>query len=188
VLTITSKGPGAAHGVRVNDTLPTKAGLSWSIDAANSDAGWTISSGVLNFGGASGVTMALGASSHVHITSPTTAATCGAVNNTGNADTSNDGTDTASASVTVNCPDVKVTKTPDGGTINAGETATFSIKVENIGAGTAKAVTLHDALPGTPRSTGPSRRPTAPSPAPTAPRSSTAPWATSPRRRPRRTP
>src|SRR4051812_2399445 len=146
---ILSKGPGSAAGVKVSDTLPTKAGLSWSIDAAGTTGTWTINAGVLSFGGANGVTMAKDAEFHVHITSPTTAATCGAVNNTGDATTTNDGTDTASASVTVNCPDVKVTKTPDGGTINAGETATFSIKVENIGQGTAKAVTLHDALPGT---------------------------------------
>ena len=49
VLTITSKGPGAAHGVRVNDTLPTKAGLDWSI--ASQGAGWgdscAIAAGVL---------------------------------------------------------------------------------------------------------------------------------------------
>src|SRR3954454_4527081 len=148
-LSITSKGPGSAFGVKVTDTVPTKAGLNWSIDAAGTTGTWSLAGGILSFGGASGVTMDKDAEFHVHITSPTTPATCGAVNNMGDATTTNDGTDSASASVTVNCPDVKVTKTPDGGTINAGETATFSIKVENIGQGTAKAVTLHDALPGT---------------------------------------
>src|SRR3954454_4612161 len=148
-LSITSKGPGSAFGVKVTDTVPTKAGLNWSIDAAGTTGTWSLAGGILSFGGANGVTMAKDAEFHVHITSPTTPATCGAVDNTGDATTTNDGTDSASASVTVNCPDVKVTKTPDGGTINAGETATFSIKVENIGQGTAKAVTLHDALPGT---------------------------------------
>jgi uncharacterized repeat protein (TIGR01451 family) len=148
-LTILSKGPGSAAGVKVSDTLPTKAGLDWSIDAAGTTGTWSIDSGVLSFGGANGVTMAQGASFHVHITSPTTPATCGAVDNTGNATTTNDGTDSASASIMVRCPDVKVTKTPDGGTINAGETATFSIKVENVGTGTAKNVTLTDNLPGT---------------------------------------
>ena len=147
-LTITSKGPGSAFGVKVSDTLPTNSGLDWSIDAAGTTGTWALAGGVLSFGGASGVTMAKNASFHVHITSPTTPATCGKVDNTGNATTTNDGSDSASASITVNCPDVKVTKTPDGGTINAGDTATFSIKVENIGTGVAKNVTLSDNLPG----------------------------------------
>ena len=47
----------------------------------------------------------------------------------------------------VQCPDIKVTKTPDGASINAGDTATFSIKVENIGSGTATGVTVSDNLP-----------------------------------------
>ncbi len=146
-ISIKSTGPGTAFGVKVSDTLPTNSGLNWSVDAAGTTGSWTLSSGVLSFGGASGVTMAKDAEYHVHITSPTTAATCGAVNNTGNATTTNDGTDSASASVTVNCPDIKVTKTPDGGDVNAGDTATFSIKVENIGAGSAAGVTVSDNLP-----------------------------------------
>jgi uncharacterized repeat protein (TIGR01451 family) len=148
-LSITSKGPGAAFGVKVSDTLPTNAGLDWSIDAAGTTGSWDLTGGVLSFGGASGLNMAQGAEYHVHIVSPTTPATCGTVDNTGDATTTNDGTDSASASITVHCPDVKVTKTPDGGTINAGEVATFSIKVENIGTGSAKNVTLSDNLPGT---------------------------------------
>ncbi|HJW76618.1 MAG TPA: DUF11 domain-containing protein, partial [Thermoleophilia bacterium] len=147
-LTIASNGPGSAFGVKVSDTLPANAGLSWSIDAANTTGTWSISSGVLSFGGANGVTMAAGTSYHVHLVSLTTAATCGAVDNTGDATTTNDGTDSASASIQVLCPDVKVTKTPDGSSINAGDTATFSIKVENIGQGTATGVTLTDNLPG----------------------------------------
>jgi uncharacterized repeat protein (TIGR01451 family)/fimbrial isopeptide formation D2 family protein len=147
-LTIASNGPGSAFGVQVSDTLPANAGLSWSIDAASTTGTWSISSGVLSFGGANGVTMAAGTSYHVHLVSPTSAATCGAVNNTGDATTSNDGTDSASASIQVLCPDVKVTKTPDGASINAGDTATFSIKVENVGQGTATGVTLTDDLPG----------------------------------------
>ena len=47
---VTNTGVATAFAVTVNDTLPTDAGLSWSIDAANSDAGWTIDAGVLKFG------------------------------------------------------------------------------------------------------------------------------------------
>src|SRR5207249_4244482 len=88
-----------------------------------------------------------GASKHVHLTSPTTAATCGAVDNTASVTTSNDGSDSDSASVTVDCPNVTVLKTADQGTIDAGDTAAFTILVTNEGPGTAKDVTLTDTLP-----------------------------------------
>ena len=146
-LTIKSKGPGSAFGVKVSDTLPTDAGLDWTLDAANTTGTWDLSGGVLSFGGANGVTMTQGAEFSAHITSPTTKATCGVVNNTGNATTTNDGTDNASANVEVLCPDVKVTKTPDNGSINAGDVATFSIEVKNLGPGKATNVVVTDTLP-----------------------------------------
>jgi uncharacterized repeat protein (TIGR01451 family) len=144
VITATNSGAGSASGVTVTDTLPTDAGLNWTIDAAGSDSGCSITAGVLtcNFG-----TLASGASKHVHITSPTTAATCGTVNNTASVSTSNDGSDSDSASVTVDCPNVTVLKTADQGTIDAGDTAAFTILVTNEGPGTAKDVTLTDTLP-----------------------------------------
>ncbi len=49
--------------------------------------------------------------------------------------------------ITVRCADVGVVKTPDGATISAGQTATFTIVVTNDGPGVATGVTLTDALP-----------------------------------------
>jgi uncharacterized repeat protein (TIGR01451 family) len=143
-ITASNSGAGSASGVTVTDTLPTDAGLSWTIDAAGSDSGCSITAGVLscNFG-----TIAAGGSKHVHITSPTTAATCGSVDNTANVTTSNDGSDSDNATITVNCPNVTVLKTADQGTIDAGDTAAFTIVVTNEGPGTAKGVTLTDTLP-----------------------------------------
>ncbi len=143
-ITASNSGAGSASGVTVTDTLPTNAGLSWTIDAAGSDSGCSIAAGVLtcNFG-----TIAANGSKHVHITSPTTAATCGSVDNTANVTTSNDGADSDSATITVNCPNVTVLKTADQGTIDAGDTAAFTIVVTNEGPGTAKGVTLTDTLP-----------------------------------------
>ncbi|HEY6680613.1 MAG TPA: DUF11 domain-containing protein [Actinomycetota bacterium] len=143
-ITASNSGAGSASGVTVTDTLPTDAGLSWTIDAAGSDSGCSITAGVLtcNFG-----TIAAGGSKHVHITSPTTAATCGSVDNTANVTTSNDGSDSDNASITVNCPNVTVLKTADQGTIDAGDTAAFTIVVTNEGPGTATGVTLSDTLP-----------------------------------------
>jgi uncharacterized repeat protein (TIGR01451 family) len=143
-ITASNSGAGSASGVTVTDTLPTDAGLSWTIDAAGSDSGCSIAAGVLtcNFG-----TIAAGGSKHVHITSPTTPATCGSVDNTANVTTSNDGADSDNATITVNCPNVTVLKTADQGTIDAGDTAAFTIVVTNEGPGTAKGVTLTDTLP-----------------------------------------
>ena len=44
-------------------------------------------------------------------------------------------------------PNLKITKTPDNGTINAGDDAEFTIVVSNDGAGVAKDVKLTDELP-----------------------------------------
>jgi uncharacterized repeat protein (TIGR01451 family) len=78
-LTVFNTGSGDAQGVTLSDTLPTKAGLSWSIDAQG--AGWagscSISVGVLSCGPVTvpaGTTQAASTFT-VHISSPTTAAT-----------------------------------------------------------------------------------------------------------------
>jgi uncharacterized repeat protein (TIGR01451 family) len=143
-ITVTNSGAGTASGVTVTDTLPSDPGLSWTIDAANSDAGCSIAAGTLTctFG-----SLAPGASKHVHITSPTTTASCGTVDNTASVTTSNDGSDSDDASITVECPNVTVVKTADQGTIDAGDTAAFTIVVTNEGPGTARDVTLTDTLP-----------------------------------------
>src|SRR5439155_25285034 len=44
-------------------------------------------------------------------------------------------------------PNISVTKTADQGTINAGDTAAFTIVVTNNGPGTADNVTVNDPLP-----------------------------------------
>src|SRR3954447_9766450 len=78
-LTVFNDGNGDAHGVSLTDTLPTNAGLSWSI--ASQGAGWNntckITAGVLTCGPVTvlaGTTQAASTFT-VHITSPTTAAT-----------------------------------------------------------------------------------------------------------------
>ncbi len=52
-------------------------------------------------------------------------------------------------SVNAQFPDVKVTKTADNSPINAGDVASYTIEVENLGPGTATGVTLSDTLVGT---------------------------------------
>src|SRR4029079_1732411 len=110
-LTVSNDGVGDAHGVTLNDVLPTTPGLSWSIDSQG--AGWNntcaITAGVLSCGPVTvpaGTTQAASMFT-VHISSATTGAPggdcpeTGVVNNTGNVTTSNDGSDESSASTCV---------------------------------------------------------------------------------------
>ena len=110
-ITVYNSGTGDAYGVKLSDTLPVNSGLSWSIDSQG--AGWnstcSITSGVLNCGGTTGVTVPgstteVASTFTVHITSATTSATCGTVSNTGDVTTTNDGSGNSSDSTTVNCP------------------------------------------------------------------------------------
>ncbi|HAL26467.1 MAG TPA: hypothetical protein DCP25_06970 [Chloroflexi bacterium] len=143
VITATNSGAGTATAVTVTDTLPTNAGLSWSIDAAGSTTGCAIALGVLtcNFGD-----LAAGTSAHVHLTSPTTAASCGTVTNSAHVATGNDGNANAGpTTITVNCPNVSILKTA-GQAISAGGTASFTITVTAGGTGDSTQVMLTDAL------------------------------------------
>jgi uncharacterized repeat protein (TIGR01451 family) len=154
-LTVVNTGSGTAHGVTATDTLPTNAGTSWTVDGGTAAATCSISGGKLtcNIGDLAG-----GASATVHISSPTTTATCGTVKNTGTVTTGNDGSDSSSASVSVTCPsapppppppsiDLAVTKvgTPNPQTIN--KDITWTMVVTNNGPDGATGVTVADPLP-----------------------------------------
>ena len=140
-----SNGAGAstAHNVTINDTLPTGSGIVWTISPAK--AGCAIAAGVLtcNFGDLAG-----GASQSVHVTSPTTAQSCAAYQNTASVTSTNGSAPNASATITVLCPGLNLTKTADAPTVNAGDQIGFTITVSNTaGAATATNVTVNDTLP-----------------------------------------
>jgi uncharacterized repeat protein (TIGR01451 family) len=146
-ITVSNSGPGTAFDVVLHDTLPTNAGLSWSIESTT--GGWNcgIAAGVLTCGG-SGFDLAAGADASVHITSPTTSATCGTVSNTATADASNTSEiSTGIVTITVQCASLEITKVADDAVVNAGETIGYTITVTNNGAGTAKNVVVTDTLP-----------------------------------------
>jgi len=158
-LTVYNDGSGDARGVRLSDTLPTNAGLSWSIAGQGSDWASTcaISAGVLSCGPVTvpaGTTQAASTFT-VHIVSGTTAATggdcpgSGTVDNTGIVTTSNDGTDQSSASTCVQAlVDLSITKagSPATQTLGAGN-ITWTIVVTNNGPDTDTGVTIADPMP-----------------------------------------
>ena len=147
-VTIQNTGTGLAKGATGTDTLP--AGITWAIDGAAN--GWSISAGgVLTFGPAD---LAAGASAAVHIVGTTDAADCGLVPNTVTVDALNEANtpaatadNSASASVTVNCPDVQALKTADKSPVNAGDPIGFTVTIKNNGTGLAKGATGSDTLP-----------------------------------------
>jgi uncharacterized repeat protein (TIGR01451 family) len=145
VVTISNAGPGTATGVTVDDPLP--AGVTWSIDAANSDPGWSINgSNHLVFGPAS---MAANTSKHVHIVATTSAQACGTYDNTASFTTTNDGSGNAEAIESCQVPVVSITKTADhnGTPVTAGDQVGFVVTISNAGPGTATGVTVDDPLP-----------------------------------------
>jgi uncharacterized repeat protein (TIGR01451 family) len=145
--------------VTLSDTLPTNAGLSWSIAAQG--AGWggscAIAGGVLTCGPATvpaGTTQAASAFT-VHITSATTAATAGdcpntgVVDNTGNVTTTNDGSDDSSASTCVQAlVDLSITKSgsPVTQILGAGN-ITWTMVVTNNGPDADTNVQITDPMP-----------------------------------------
>jgi uncharacterized repeat protein (TIGR01451 family) len=143
-IVVTNNGDGNAYGVTVTDTLPDVAGTAWSIDAANSDAGWTLTVGSLAWGPG---TVAAGSSVKVRVVSDTTSASCGPVPNQASV-TYQGGSDVDQSSIVVECPDLTIAKTAHSSPILAGDTASFTISVWNEGEGTAVDVVIEDQLPG----------------------------------------
>jgi uncharacterized repeat protein (TIGR01451 family) len=148
-ITVSNDGDGTATDVVLTDDLP--AGIDWVLGAISGDT-----DGVdCDISGAVGSetlectddSMGAGDSFTVHVSGATDAADCGTIENTASVDSGNDGSGESTASVDVLCPDVTVEKTPDGGVVNAGGTATFTIEVTNLGPGVAHDVTLTDDLP-----------------------------------------
>src|SRR5436305_11788070 len=143
-ITLTNSGAGIARNVTGNDTLPSNPGTSWSIDAAHSDSGWSITAGALGYGPHD---LAPGQSVHVHVVSQTSKDSCGTVDNTATVTTSNDGSGQDDASVGVNCAQISISKLADAATVSAGDQIAFTITLTNSGAGIARYATDNDTLP-----------------------------------------
>ena len=148
-ITVHNAGPGVATAATLSDPLPGGSGVDWSISPAYAGPGScsiTGSAPTQTLGCSFG-DLAADASASVHVVSRTAAASCKTYANTATADADNFGPVTASASTTVNCPNLTLSKTPDGGTVNAGSNISFTLTLSNSGPGAATNVNIDDVLP-----------------------------------------
>jgi uncharacterized repeat protein (TIGR01451 family) len=135
-VTVGNSGRGATARVTLTDPLPTRAGIAWSISPATQ--GCSIASDTLtcDYGSIEG-----GGTRTVHVTSPTTTASCGALDNTATAQeiqidsrfwAGARATVTASAASTVACAGITLDKTGPA-VVHHGEPLPFSFAVANAG-------------------------------------------------------
>ncbi len=134
-ITISNTGVADATDVVITDNLPAGAGndLNWALDPAFDGCAITgaVGSQVLT---CSFDVLEAGASiGPIHVSATTTTADCAVVNNTGTVTTGNDGTDSDSASVTVQCGALKILKqsTKTGNPLVSTAGAVFSISGPN---------------------------------------------------------
>ena len=146
-ITISNTGQGAATDVTIHDDLPAGASLNWSLVPAFNGCAITGSVGNQDLD-CSFASLGAGASKGpIHVQSATVKGDCGTIDNSATVDATNDDPASNPASVVVQCPDVSVEKSPNNGTVNAGQNAVFTIVVTNGGPGPATGVTLTDTLP-----------------------------------------
>jgi uncharacterized repeat protein (TIGR01451 family) len=135
-------GAGTATAVTITDPLPTGSGLNWTIAPAKTGCGISLGTLACDVGSLAG-----GSSFSVHVSSPTTGASCGEYTNTASVSSSNGSAPDATAKVEVLCPDLTLTKSADNATVDAGDQIGFTIAVRNDGEGTATGVIVSDVLP-----------------------------------------
>lgn len=142
-----AEGAGTATAVTLDDPLPGGAGIDWSESPDNPDCSITGSpqDEILSctFGD-----LPAGASRTVHVVSNTTAATTGSFSNTVVVRATNSPDRSATATTSVNQPNVTATKVADNETVDSGGTIGFTLTVSNSGPGTATGVSINDPLPG----------------------------------------
>jgi uncharacterized repeat protein (TIGR01451 family) len=143
-LTVGNDDPGDAVDVTLTDPLPE--GLTWTPD----DPSCAIDGSTLT---CHYDRLAPEATKVVTITAPTTTADCGSIVNkdarvaSPNEPAGVTANNSASATITVNCPDLTLTKDVMAEQVTLGDPVVFTILVTNSGAGIARGATLTDNLP-----------------------------------------
>ncbi|MER7580999.1 DUF11 domain-containing protein [Kitasatospora sp. NPDC097691] len=146
-LTLTNTARTAMYSIALTDQLPTTAGTSWTMSPPV--LGCRISTGRLSCGF---LRLAGGSQVRVHITSPTTRATCGTVSNSASARaaTAPRPVSSGTSSITVTCPpsgDVALTESASPSTVPVNGTVTYSFTVKNNGPDPVAHPVVTDTLP-----------------------------------------
>ena len=144
---IKNLGPGTAKDVSMTDKLPS--GFDWTLDLGNDDCGLSDAPQVLD---CSFKELAPDETIELRVSAPTAPDQCGEVPNTAviseafelESDLKNNSDD---GLVTINCPDIEVTKVADESPVEYGAPISFTIVVKNAGPGTAKDVVVTEDLP-----------------------------------------
>ncbi len=141
-----AEGTGTAYNVQLHDLLLAGSDLDWAIDPANRDCAISGAVGAevldCNFGD-----LAPDGSASVHIVSDTGQLDCATYPNVADITSGNHPTLNPTDDTTVECPGLNISKLADNGTIDAGETASYTIVVWNNGPGTALGASWSDELP-----------------------------------------
>ncbi|MGH2561913.1 MAG: DUF7507 domain-containing protein, partial [Thermomicrobiales bacterium] len=141
-LTVTNPRVANAFGVSLVDELPAVAGLSWEVDGGADADDCAIDDGVLTCDVG---TLPGGQSRVVHIASPSTDESCGAIENSATVEADNEPDDlgdnnTATATIAVHCASISVVKIATDGlgaeiaTADVDDTITYLYFVANTGA------------------------------------------------------
>lgn len=147
-LLVESMGTGVVEDAVLTDPLPATGGLSWTVESVTGGGSCAIEAGLLtcSFGD-----LPAGETRTVVVASPTTAASCGVIDNTATVTATNEGetvveNNTDGASVTVNCTNLAIVKIADSEQVEGGDPLGFTITVSNGGENTALAVAVQDQL------------------------------------------
>jgi uncharacterized repeat protein (TIGR01451 family)/fimbrial isopeptide formation D2 family protein len=149
-ITVSNSGSAAANNVTLSDTIPAVPGVTWSINGGTGAAQCSLTGNSLScsFG-----TLSPGASKSVHIVSTATSTnSCGTFTNVAVANSSNAGSATGQATVTVECPagtpDIRIVKEahPDSG--SPGEVITYVYRITNTGDVTLFDISVDDDIVG----------------------------------------
>jgi uncharacterized repeat protein (TIGR01451 family) len=144
-IAVTANGPRVSTGVTLTDTL--RAGLAWSVGGPDA-AACALAGNVLvcSFGA-----MSPGAVRQISVSALTSRASCPSIQNTAAvtaaADTNPDNNSSGPIRISVDCPDVSVTKSTTTPAISTGETAIYALRVSATGPGASTNVVLSDTLP-----------------------------------------
>ena len=152
-ITVRNTGDGVATDVTLTDTLP--AGIDWTINPAVTGCAIDKTTPGVQVLECDLGDLASDATITINVVGATDPEDCGTITNTVTIDGTNlpaaprEGDDPyeASATVTVNCPDLDIIKTAEATTVSAGDPITFTITVTNSGLGIARNVNLTDTLP-----------------------------------------